>query len=445
MRATTSPLPDTGRNPEFTPARLSAASDALRALLAFDHPADAVLRRFFREHRALGQRDRAFVAELAFTTLRHLRLLETVAAGRQPRRLLLAAAALFEGRSLRQLDPVLKRDAGPDQDEMQWLAGVRAADIASLPPAVQVSLPDWVWERLLGSRPQAEALALARGLLAPAPLDLRVNPLLSDRDSVLEALAADGIDATPTPCSPLGVRLAHKLALQDHPLFLDGKVEVQDEASQLLAWLVAPRRREMVVDFCAGAGGKTLALGALMRSQGRLYAFDTAQHRLANLAPRLKRSGLSNVHPQLIDSEHDPRARRLAGKIDRVLVDVPCTGLGTLRRNPDLKWRHSPQALSELAHKQSAILAAAAILLKPGGRLVYATCSLLREENDAIVDSFLAAHPQFHLDNAGDILRAQGIALDTGAYFRVYPHTHQMDGFFAAVLVRGTRRPEAKP
>jgi 16S rRNA (cytosine967-C5)-methyltransferase len=193
----------------------------------------------------------------------------------------------------------------------------------------------------------------------------------------------------------------------------------------------------MVVDFCAGAGGKTLALGALMGSQGRLYAFDTAQWRLANLAPRLKRSGLSNVHPQLIDDEHDARVRRLAGKIDRVLVDAPCTGLGTLRRNPDLKWRQSPQALAELTRKQASILAAAAGLVKPGGRLVYATCSILREENEAIVEAFLAAHPQFALDDASGILRAQGIALDTGVYFRVCPHTHRMDGFFAAVLARG--------
>ena len=399
-------------------------------MLSFEHPADAVLRGFFREHRALGQRDRAQVAELSFAALRHLRLLETRAGGRQPRRLLLAAAALIDGRRLRQLDPVLTKD------EAQWLAGVRAADIRDLPPAVQASLPDWIWERLVAVMPDASALLLARGLLASAPLDLRVNSQLAERDTVLTALQAEGLAAAPTPYSPAGLRLTEKPALQQHPLFREGKVEVQDEASQLLAWLVAPRRREMVVDFCAGAGGKTLALGALMRSQGRLYAFDTAQHRLARLAPRLKRSGLSNVHPQLIDDEHDARVRRLAGKIDRVLVDAPCTGLGTLRRNPDLKWRHSPQALNELTRKQASILAAAAGMVKPGGRLVYATCSILREENEAVVDAFLAAHPQFARDDASAILRAQGIALDTGTYFRVYPHVHRMDGFFAAVLAR---------
>ncbi len=163
---------------------------------------------------------------------------------------------------------------------------------------------------------------------------------------------------------------------------------MQDEGSQLLALLTDAKRGEMVVDFCAGAGGKTLALGAAMRNTGRLYAFDTSGHRLDALKPRLARSGLSNVHPVQIAHERDERIKRLAGKIDRVLVDAPCSGLGTLRRNPDLKWRQSPQAVEELRAKQAAILASAARLLKPGGRLVYATCSLLRAENEAVADAF---------------------------------------------------------
>ena len=259
---------------------------------------------------------------------------------------------------------------------------------------------------------------------------------VATRDEVLTAFERDGIPAKPTPYAPAGVRLATKPALQRHPLFLEGKVEVQDEGSQLLSYLVAPRRREMVVDFCAGAGGKTLALGALMHSEGRLYAFDTAEKRLTNLKPRLKRSALSNVHPQLISSESDVRVKRLAAKIDRVLVDAPCSGMGTLRRNPDLKWRQRPESVAEMAVKQRAILAAAARLIKPGGRLVYATCSLLPEENEAIVDGFLGSDPRFHLADSAEILRRQGIALDTGEYFRVFPHSHGVDGFFAAVLER---------
>jgi 16S rRNA (cytosine967-C5)-methyltransferase len=200
--------------------------------------------------------------------------------------------------------------------------------------------------------------------------------------------------------------------------------------------LVAPRRSDMVVDFCAGAGGKTLLLGALMRSQGRLYAFDVDERRLANLRQRLKRSRLSNVHPQRIASERDPKVKRLAGKIDRVLVDAPCTGFGTLRRNPDLKWRHAAGAVEELAAKQGAILAAAATLVRLGGRLVYATCSVLPEENEAIVDAFVAVHPEFApVDAAGELARG-GVALDTGRMLRLLPHRHHCDGFFAAVLER---------
>jgi 16S rRNA (cytosine967-C5)-methyltransferase len=171
---------------------------------------------------------------------------------------------------------------------------------------------------------------------------------------------------------------------------------VQDEGSQLLALLLEAGRGEMVVDFCAGAGGKTLAIGAAMRSTGRLYAFDTSAHRLDALKPRLARSKLSNVHPAAIAHERDDRVKRLAGKIDRVLVDAPCSGLGTLRRNPDLKWRQSPKAVEEMTAKQAAILQSAARLLKPGGRLVYATCSVLPQENEGDRAGLFRRQQGFH-------------------------------------------------
>ncbi len=415
---------------ELNPARLDAAVEALRAVLPLTQPADACLRAFFRTHPNLGQRDRGAIAELVFACLRNLRLLEHLCEGRQPRRLTLATALLAQGASVRQLDPLLRKDEG------QWLATLRAYDLAQLPAAVQLSLPDWVWERLCAQFGEQEAMMLGHALLAPAPLDLRVNALRADRDSVLQRLRAEGLSAQPTPFAPLGIRLGEKPALQKHPLFLDGSIEVQDEASQLLALIVGVKRREMVVDFCAGAGGKTLALGSMMRSEGRLYAFDTSEKRLANLAPRLKRSGLSNVHPQRIDSEHDRRIGRLEGKIDRVLVDAPCTGLGTLRRNPDLKWRQSPESAAELSAKQGSILHAAARLVKPGGVLVYATCSLLREENEEVVAGFLAQQPQFQAEDATSALRPFGLELDSAPHYRVLPHRHRMDGFFAALLRR---------
>jgi 16S rRNA (cytosine967-C5)-methyltransferase len=230
--------------------------------------------------------------------------------------------------------------------------------------------------------------------------------------------------------------LAGKPSISNHALFLDGSFEVQDEGSQLLGFLLQPKRGEMVADFCAGAGGKTLLLGAMMRSQGRLYAFDIAEKRLAKLKPRLARSGLSNVHPVRIESENDIKIKRLAGKLDRVLVDAPCSGLGTLRRNPDLKWRQTPESVAELTTKQAAILHAAAALVKKGGRLVYATCSLLEAENDAVVSDFLVRHPEFHALSAEEVLSRQDIAIECGERLRLLPHRHGTDGFFAAVMER---------
>jgi 16S rRNA (cytosine967-C5)-methyltransferase len=256
------------------------------------------------------------------------------------------------------------------------------------------------------------------------------------REAALAALTAEGLAVTATPYSPFGLRIEGRPMLARHPWLVDGRLEVQDEGSQLVGLLVAPRRSDMVVDFCAGAGGKTLLLGAMMRSQGRLYAFDVLQKRIARLAPRLARSGLSNVHPQVIANERDVKVKRLAGKIDRVLVDAPCTGFGTLRRNPDLKWRQTPADVAELTAKQARILESAATLLKPGGRLVYATCSVLPEENDAIVDTFLTSHPQFAERNVAALLADAHVALDTGSRLRLRPDVHGCDGFFAAVLER---------
>ncbi len=262
----------------------------------------------------------------------------------------------------------------------------------------------------------------------------------TSRDDALDAMKTAGLDADATRLAPNGIRLVGKPALGAQRIFADGRVEVQDEGSQLLASLVAPKRGELVVDFCAGAGGKTLALGDLMRSTGRLYALDVSVKRLAKLKPRLARSGLSNVHPVAIESERDPKLKRMAGKADRVLVDAPCTGLGTLRRNPDLKWRQSPATVAELAVKQASILDAASKLVKPGGRLVYATCSLLDAENRAIVDAFVATHADFAVEPATDVLARQGIALgdavDAGPFLELWPHRTGTDGFFAAVLTR---------
>lgn len=415
------------------PELLNAAVAATATLLGFNQPADAALSGFFRAHRS-GGRDRAFIAETAYAVLRRKRLLERLAGAPErrptPRELVLLSLSRVRGMSQRQLDPAL------EPGESEWLAEIRRRPEPELSLAEQADLPDWLVELLLRES-TAEALLLqARALNAPAPLDLRVNSLKAERAALIARLAADGIAAEPCRFAPLGLRLKGKPALQKHPAFLDGSFEVQDEGSQLLGLLLAPRRGELVVDFCAGAGGKTLALGTLMRSTGRLYAFDVSDKRLAKLKPRAARAGLSNVHPICIVSENDIRVKRLHGKADRVLVDAPCSGLGTLRRNPDLKWRQSPQSVAELTLKQAAILAAAAKLVRPGGRLVYATCSILGAENEDIVNAFLAAHPEFHRLPARELLDAQGVAIDCGEDMRLAPQVHGTDGFYAAVLER---------
>ena len=412
--------------------QIAGLAEAIAEIRSLSEPADALLHAFFRKRRAIGQHDRALIADGLFAFFRRRRSLEALAESQHPRHLALAVLARELGLGLRELE------GGISAEDASWLREFKARPATKLPEAVAADLPDWLWERLGTVYGADERKALALAWLAAAPLDLRINPLKTTRDEARAALAASGIEAKPTPYSPLGLRVAGRPSLARHPLFEAGALEVQDEGSQLVSFLVAPKRSEMVVDFCAGAGGKTLLLGALMRSQGRLYAFDTHERRLANLKPRLARSGLSNVHPQWIAHERDTKVKRLAGKLDRVLVDAPCTGFGTLRRNPDLKWRQPESAIPELVAKQRAILAAAATLVKPGGRIVYATCSVLPEENDAVIAEFVAAHPAFErIDASAELARAD-IHLDTGPALKLLPHKHGCDGFYAEVLTRTT-------
>ena len=407
----------------LTEYRLDLVIQALRNALKMEHPADAVLRHFFQAER-IGSNERSLVAETLFGVLRHRLLLEygcTLDAKGRPRH---AAWPWPTGSGSAATTCANWNPCSRRKKRNGWARSKRIV-VDELPLSIQAELPEWIVDKLRTQHSDAEILELGRSMQQPAPLDLRVNTLLAGRDEVLQALQADGLDAQATPYSPMGIRLKYKPALNKHALFLTGKFEVQDEGSQMLGLLLAPKRNDMVVDFCAGAGGKTLMLGAMMNSQGRLYAWDVSEKRLTNLKPRLKRSGLSNVQPQLIAHENDSKVKRLAGKIDRVLVDAPCSGLGTLRRNPDLKFRQSPQSVAELNVKQAAILDSAARLLKQGGRLVYATCSLLHEENQGIVQAFLATHPDFALLPAGEVLRQQHIDLRDGRLSATQPATAQ--------------------
>lgn len=418
-------------------ALLDACAELVRLTLTFEHPADAVVSRYFRDHRGLGPRERATLAETVYTVLRKKLLFDHFApSGSGPKERRLAILGFHGPRDF------LK--SALTEQEKYWLDQCDAVQPADLLERHRHNLPEWLVQPLKdqlgdGFWPLVDSLAQS------APLDLRVNVLKEKRAETQKELAQAAIKSVVTPYSPWGLRIEGKPALTKLPAFTRGAIEVQDEGSQLLALLLDAKRGEMVVDFCAGAGGKTLAIGAAMRSTGRLYAFDVSAHRLEALKPRLARSGLSNVHPAAIAHERDERIKRLAGKIDRVLVDAPCSGLGTLRRNPDLKWRQSAKAVEELTAKQAAILESAARLLKPGGRLVYATCSILPQENEAIAEAFGAAHPDFVPLDAGDVLQqlkvegAQSLCSGGASghgYLRLWPHLHQTDGFFAAIWTK---------
>ena len=418
-------------------ALLDLSTELIGLILRFEHPADAVVARYFRDHKGLGPRERHTMAETVYAVLRKKLFFEHLApsgSGAKARRLaILGFAAPRE----------FLVGALSDQ-EAKWLVLCDQVEPRDLMERHRHNLPDWLAAALKEQLPQG-FWSLVESLDQPAALDLRVNLQKAKRVDVQRELALAGVQSIATPYSPWGLRLTGKPALTRLELFQRGDVEIQDEGSQLLALLVDAHRGEMVVDFCAGAGGKTLALGACMRNTGRLYAFDTSAHRLDAIKPRLARSGLSNVHPAAIAHERDDRVKRLAGKVDRVLVDAPCSGLGTLRRNPDLKWRQGSKDIDALSASQAAILASAARLVKPGGRLVYSTCSPLRQENEAVAHEFGLRNPEFAPTDVArllDELKVQdaeklcSLPGSSPCYLRLWPHLHSTDAFFAAVWTR---------
>lgn len=399
-------------------------------------PADEALTAYTREHPKLGARDRGQLANALFAALRHQRWWAALVAAHADSVSSAEAWALLAAQHMGWQAP----EWTPAQQ--QWLAALpERMAAAHWTPAQRGSLPDWLWSAL-EAQGTVDVSALAEALATPAPLDLRVNASRTKRDKCLAALQAEGWPVAAATYSPWGLRLSQRRNLSAHAAWRDGTLEVQDEGSQLLAALVGAKRGETVVDFCAGAGGKTLALGAMMRDQGRLLALDTSAARLSAMVPRLTRAGLRSVYRMAIADEADTRLEAWRGKAARVLVDAPCSGLGTLRRSPELKARLLPQDISAYAERQQQILASASRLVQPGGRLVYATCSLLTEENEAVAQAFDAQQLDFK-PVAADAALAPWLkdaelrsSLCAGPYLRLWPHVHQSDGFFAAVWQR---------
>ncbi len=400
----------------------------LAQVLEFEHPADALLSKFFRENRKLGLKDRNVIAETIYTILRHYIKLTKVVVAKN---------------SFTLIGYTWVKLLGVGRHEIRELRTINLGELDKLPELDMnvVELPAWVIQRLSANLTTDEITELAKAMTKQAPLTLRVNTIKTSRNDVLAAFAEQGIKVKPTLLSPYGVKLNDRAALIKNELFLQGLIEVQDEASQLAGLLLEPKRGDMVVDFCSGSGGKTLLFGMLMKNSGRIYAFDVNERRLGNLTPRLARSGLSNVYPQLIASENDSKLKRLAEKMDRVFVDAPCLGLGTLRRNPDLKFRQNEQGLAEINVKQLDILTAASRLVKPGGVLVYATCSILRAENQDVVENFLSEHAEFEIIEVKQVLKNLDLVLKDQRYLELSPVTHDTDGFFACIMQKSINEP----
>lgn len=420
---------------------LQHAAALIAPILQFTQTTEQNLAQYFRQNSKIGARERALLSDVVYRVVRLKNLLTAQAEaaprgiGSQERKLALLGMkkhmAYFE--------------TGLSEAERDWLAvahQVDSEDLAeSLPPQQRHNLPDWLAQKLMLELGES-FWPFALTVLQPASVDLRINTYAYKTPKVAAALTQSGIENSPANFAPDGLRLHERKSIKNHPLYLQGAFEVQDEGSQLIALLTQVKREELVVDFCAGAGGKTLAMASMMRGKGRLYALDASASRLEALRPRMERAKLENIYPMAISAGDDERVQRLIGKADCVLVDAPCSGLGTLRRQPDLKWRRQPEELRRFQMLQLAILRDAARLLKPGGRLVYATCSVLREENEEVAQMFSSAHPNFSAQAVADILQKAQVpdaaTLATGGvdgrlYLRTWPHWHQMDGFFAAV------------
>ncbi len=412
---------------------IKSCAEVLEESFSSNFSADSQLSFFFKKNKNIGKSERSLIADTYYNVIRNKRYLEVLGATSNPFKLILIYLIKLQGRSIRDLLPMISEEDG------KWLSKMKANKSTNIDLSAKLSLPEWFWTKLSTQYDEKKAIQIANSLLLPAQLCVRVNTLKGKgRQEIItelkESFSEEENQIFETKISPIGIILPRGSFIQKHPLYLEGNIEVQDEGSQLLSYLADAKRGQMVADFCAGAGGKTLAMASMMKSTGRIYSFDISDKRLDNLKIRLKRSGASNISIQRISSENDNKIKRLKEKFDRVMVDAPCTGFGTLRRNPDLKWKHSEKSLMELVVKQKNILQSAARLCKKKGLLIYATCSLLNDENEEQVKDFLSENPDFKLVSKSAILEKYGITLNNKNFLKLNPFENDTDGFFGAVM-----------
>jgi 16S rRNA (cytosine967-C5)-methyltransferase len=420
-------------------------------------PVDALLATYFKNRRYIGSKDRGAISDLVYFVLRHGGTLEwhieQCKLQVTPRRLAMVALLFYaeKGHTPLAYEDIARLFTGAkyapaalSEQEKLMLSRCEGREFApaNMPPAARYNYPDWLEGRLRDAFGDALPEAML-ALNSQAPIDLRVNLLkCPSREDLILALDRDGYHGVPTPISPLGVRLKKRLPAFNTQAFKDGMYEMQDEGSQILGLLVDAKPGQKVIDFCAGAGGKTLAIAASMKNKGRLLAWDVNARRLDQIKKRLVRAGVDNVQAHVLESESDPFLKRHVGTADWVLVDAPCSGSGTWRRNPDLKWRFAPEDLMELKALQASILKQAARLVKPGGKLVYGTCSIFPDENGWQVKQFLINNPTFRVAMPDKVWNNHVLLQEgAGPFLQLSPHKDGTDGFFGAVLTNDAMPP----
>lgn len=431
-------------------ARISAIIKLYDMINDAKKPADQVLHTYFKQRKFVGSKDRKVIAETIYTILRHHARLtwwaNEIGVENQGRPMMLLWLALGTSNDMDAINALFDGAGyGPDPlslHEHDLVAALLKQDMmpSDMPEDIAMECPQWAYQSLkkcFGDNFRNEMQAMQE----EAPLDMRVNTLKSDRPTVLTRLQQDGFGVTATPFSPLGLRVQGRPPFSMHPYYKQGWMEVQDEGSQLLALLCGAKPGEWVVDFCAGAGGKTLALAAQMQNKGRIWACDVEGYRLDNSRKRLRRAGIHCVETQLLDDEEDDWVRKHKDKADCVLIDAPCSGLGTWRRNPFVRWQNLGPNIKTLTGLQQSILQSASRLVKSGGRLLYATCSMLPEENQQQVDRFLQENPKFKAVPLHELWEGTGEpvpeGLDlSGSSLQLTPYQHETDGFFISAMKR---------
>jgi 16S rRNA (cytosine967-C5)-methyltransferase len=426
--------------------------ELLAIILKSTRPADSLIDTFFRSRKYLGSHDRRFIAETTYGTLRHLRKCEYIISSlnslaneqtddEKSLLLILVYLSLHGKLDSPTCEQITEKVGQPILDEI-----IRHTKNISLPDSIvqrlglEYSFPDWMVERFIEQYGEMETEKICSSLNEQAPLTIRVNTLKTSVEECQAELNKQGILSTRTMLSPFGLNIAKRMNVFSLQSFRDGWFEVQDEGSQILPLLIDPKPNAKLLDVCAGAGGKTLEFAALMKNRGEIFATDINNFRLEELRKRSKRAGAQNVRVKEIQTIED-LSERYTNYFDIVFVDAPCSGLGTIRRNPGMKWMVTQQTIDEVSQKQRSILELSLPLMKQGGRLVYATCTLPRQENEDIVESFLAAHTDLSIVSIDSKLESFGIGkVSTSPFLKLLPHLHGTDGFFCAVLEKQSIR-----